>query len=285
MQELSNMAQRVHQQKFTIDQLVSGALRSRYPGATWITTPFYDQQKSNFQEVLVRSARIASSGKPQEISKIQVDVNEKIYSNYAEKSTPMPERTGDHKEPDGDKSTVEIVKTTEVSEGYNYQQQTSSGFEWGAGTNIGAQFGLPQVGIGVSAGASANFTKTNMTTNTVSSSTSNKISQESHHEENVTIPPRHKVSVTMTSYRVKYRLDYTMEYTVPKSASIRVRYYTCCSCGLFTSSCLLDASRILRTMPDFKEDGQHVTFTQQGCLTWFADRMEVDKKVAELELA
>ena len=262
--QTSNIGQRVqHQQKFTIDHLVDEALRFRsgYPAARCTNTWFCDQQKNAFQDVILRSAKIAGSKKPaQELSKIQVDVNEKIYTNNGRGRS----RDAGSDGPGGDKSTVKIVKTTEVSNGYNYEQQTSSGIEWGAGTNVGAQFGLPQVGVGVSVGASASFKKTNMTTNTESSSTSNTIGQQSHHEEEVTIPPGHKVIVTMTSYRVKYRLDYTMEYKVKKSTSIRARYYTSWSCGLFTSSCLLNASHILRTMPDFKEDDEYVTFTQQG---------------------
>ena len=160
--QTSNIGQRVqHQQKFTIDHLVDEALRFRsgYPAARCTNTWFCDQQKNAFQDVILRSAKIAGSKKPaQELSKIQVDVNEKIYTNNGRGRS----RDAGSDGPGGDKSTVKIVKTTEVSNGYNYEQQTSSGIEWGAGTNVGAQFGLPQVGVGVSVGASASFKKTNM---------------------------------------------------------------------------------------------------------------------------
>ena len=72
-----------------------------------------------------------------------------------------------------------------------------------------------------------------------------------------------------------------MEYKVKKSSKHSSPYTT--QAGLadyLHTCCLLNASHILRTMPDFKEDDEYVTFTQQGFLTWFADRMEVDKKVA-----
>ena len=82
--QTSNIGQRVqHQQKFTIDHLVDEALRFRsgYPAARCTNTWFCDQQKNAFQDV-IRSAKIAGSKKPaQELSKIQVDVNEKIYTN------------------------------------------------------------------------------------------------------------------------------------------------------------------------------------------------------------
>ena len=267
--EMEDARQRVQPKTFTIDRLVNSALRERFgPGARKVNSPFYEQQKRSFEEVLLRNSWITSSRKPQEISKIQVDVNEKIYSNNGD---------GRSKSTDGDNSKVTIVKSSEVSEGFNYQQATSSGLEWGAGANIGAQFGLPQVGIGMSGGASTNFTKTSSTTTTESHSKENKIGQQSHHEESVIIPPGHKVTVTMTSYRIKYQLEYTMKYTVLKSSSMYVRYYTSWSCGLCSISCNLDATHLLHSLPDYREEGQFVSFTQQGHLTWFADRMEVDK--------
>ena len=237
----------------------------------------------DFQDVLVRSAKIASSGEVQEISKIQIDVNEKIYTNLGDGSA------------DGDESTVKIVKTWETSQGYNYEQQTTSGFEWGAGTNIGAQFGLPQVGIGVDAGAKTTYTKRFEETIKESITKTNTVRQESHHEETVKIPPGHKIRVTMKSYSVKYRLDYTMEYKVPKKTSIRVNYCQCCCCccccpflwwfccGLIAPSCKLSASSILRSMPNFTEDDEYITFTQEGRLKWSADRMEVDKELEKLD--
>ena len=56
-----------------------------------------------------------------------------------------------------DETKVTIVKKSENSKAYSYEQQTTSGLEWGAGANLGAQFGLPQVGVGATGGLNASF--------------------------------------------------------------------------------------------------------------------------------
>ena len=254
----------------SMDILVERALSNKpnMRGTPTVLKTFnYDTQKTDFENLLVRSGKITKTEEPEEISKIQVDVNEKIYSNQGSSG-------------DGDKTTVSIIKRAESSERYNYEQQTTKGLQWGAGTNLGAQFGLSSVGVGPSAGLGVNagFKKTNQTTTTESTTTTNKTGQESNHTEAVTIPPGYKVKVSMTSYRVKYRLVYSMEYKVEKIKDIRVRYKSSIDClGLCSLGATLTAEELLRYMPDYRMDERYVYFTQKGSLTWMADRVEVDK--------
>ena len=165
----------------SLDKLVSAALREKHMGATMIQNFHYEAQKDEFEQNLVRSARITKSGKPEVVSKILVDVNEKIYTNLGSGQK-------------GDETKVTIVKKSESSEAYGYEQKTTSGLEWGAGTNLGAQFGLPQVGVGASGGFNASFKKYNEKSKTNSTTKTSTIGQESHHEEEVEVPPGHKVS-------------------------------------------------------------------------------------------
>ena len=252
-------------QVLSVDKLVSTALKDKRLGATLVRTPHYEVLKSDFESSLVRDAKIISSGKkPEEVSKILVDVNEKIYDNCA----------GAGKT---DSTTVKIVKKLETGEAFSYEQETTTGLEWGAGTNIGSQFGLPSVNL--SGGLNPGFKKTQSTTTTESTTKTSTVGQESHHEERVEIPPGCKVRVTMTSYRIKYRLEYTMEYKVPKSRQLQVRYDIACCLGLCYPSTTLTAVDIFQYMPGFKIEDQHVSFTQKGWLKWVADRMEVDKQI------
>ena len=266
------MARSSTNQVMSLDKLVVNALKDKMPHTrytlTVLRTPQYEKQISDFEKILIKSGKIIKTDdKPEEISKIQVDVNEKFYTNKGSGSNE-------------DESTVKIVKKAETSATSNYEQQTTTGLEWGAGTNIGAQFGLPQVGIQLSGGGSTSFKKTNQTTITESTTTSSTVGQESHHEETVNIPPGHQVKVEMTSYRVKYQLNYTMEYKVQKAEDIRIRYTSIMlCCGLFSSGATLTAANLLKFMPNYRQDEEHVYFTQQGCLRWVADRMEVKKKL------
>ena len=199
-----------------------------------------------------------------------MDVNEKFYTNH-----------GGQKE---DETKVTIVKKSENSEAYSYEQQTTSGLEWGGGANLGAQFGLPQVGVGLSGGLNASFKKLSEYLKKDSTTKTTTVGQESHHEETVEIPAGHKVTVKMTSYRVRYKLDYTMEYRVPKSVCVVVRYHCCC--GLCSQSSRLTAARILKKMPNFMDDPKknYVYFTQKGTLGWVADRMEVVKEATPISM-
>ena len=153
MTEMASIHSKSGKDVFTLDKLVTNALRQKHSGATVIETPHYKTQKDEFEKNLISRAKIIRSGVPQEISKIQVDVNEKIYTNRG--------NNGSRKK---DETTVKIVKKLESSEANSYEQQTTKGLEWGAGTNIGAQFGLPQVGAGLSAGLNAGFKKHKETT-------------------------------------------------------------------------------------------------------------------------
>ena len=94
----------------SIDKLVSAALKDKRLGAKLVRTPHYEVLKSEFESSLVRDARIVDSEKtnnprPVVVSKILVDVNEKIYDN----------RAGTGKT---DATTVKIVKKLETGEAF-----------------------------------------------------------------------------------------------------------------------------------------------------------------------
>ena len=174
------------------DSLVKNALKERYGRhAALMQTHYYRRQKAAFVHILLSDARSIDSVEPTEISKVTVDVNEKVYTNL---------------EGDEDKTTVTVVRSVENSEAHNYTETTTKGIEWGADANVGLQFGLPQVGVGFSVGGSASHKQ--QTTNTVTEETtsSSTVGVESHHQEEVKIPPGKKVVVKMTSYRVRYKM-------------------------------------------------------------------------------
>lgn len=261
-------------QVFSLNKLVIKALKAKHPGARLVRTPHYVTQTRDFENTLLRSATIIKNeNKPEEISKIQVEVNEKIYGNQD------GEDDGSIVESDKDETTITISKKLESSQASSYEQQTIKGLEWGAGTNVGAQFGL-QLG-GLSGGVNAGFKKTKLNTTTKSTTKTDMVGEECHHTETVKIPLGCKAKVTMTTYRVKYQLEYSMVYKIPKTARIRVRYNLLCDLGWCSPFATLSAEDILKGMPDFRADEQYVYITQKGWLKWVADRMEVNKAVLQ----
>ena len=266
------MTQTMKSKKIGWDQLLQNAARRVYGRGirlrrTWIT----DQNKQKFIDLLFSDARCIDDKEPEEISKIRVDVNEKVYSNDG------PQQKED------DETTVRIVNTAENTEGHNYKQETTKGLEWGASANVGLQFGLPQFGTGVKGGIGGGFKKHSSQTQTYEKTNENKVGQEAHHEEKVKIPPGAKVVVRMTSYRVRYKLDYTMEYKISKRQQIHIRFDRSLGLPCCAGTGSISASELLRELPGYREDEEFVYFTQEGELRWTADRMDVKKTVYALE--
>ena len=251
---------------FQWDTLIGTAVRERFGRHARIRTTFITRlDKEQFQNLLFSDARIVNQREPEEISKNTVDVNEKVYCN---------------REGSEDETTVKIVNTVENMEGHNYTQSTTKGLEWGVESNVGLQFGLPQVGVGGGFSIGAHVTGTTQHTQTEEKSKSTSVGVQSHHEEAVKIPPGKKVVMRMTSYRVRYKMEYTMEYKITKIALIRVSLD---QCGLGLPCCrnlrVLTAKDLLQYLPGFREDEEFVYFMEDGELRWIADRMEVDKKI------
>ena len=278
--ELAQITNKKKSEKIKWEDLLANATRELYGRSartrkTWIT----DRDKETFLQKLFSDAKNINPRRPEEISKNIVDVNEKVYLNH-EKG--QDETKGKDETEHKDKTKVTIVNTVENTEGHNYQQSTTSGVEWGVDAKIGLQFGLPAFG-GVKPEIGGSFKKTSLKTETFEKKSENKVTQAAHHEEEVEIPAGSKVTVNMTSYRVRYKLDYTMEYKIAKSAKIRISFQRygfslpCCR-----NSGVLTASQVMRDLPGYREDEEFVYFTQEGELRWIADRMEVEKTVEPL---
>ena len=266
---MAQMRRRNTSEKIEWDDLLRSALRASYGRTARLrTTRWSKEDKKQFLVSVFKDAKNISDREPEEISKIMVDVNEKVYSNYRGNE---------------DETTVKIMKSVENTEGHSYSASTTKGVEWGGGVDIGLQFGMPQVGINASAGGNFKYKRTKTQTVTEETTKTNKVQSQSHHEETLKIPPGVKVVVKMTSYRVRYKLPYTMEYKVPKFEGIPVSYDPC-GLGLCCNSTgFLTAVQLLHTLPGYREDDDYVYFTQEGELRWIADRMEVDKEISPLE--
>lgn len=265
----TEMQRRTTSEAIQWDVLLLRVVKEHYGRNSRIIPSYASQQdKQVFLNVLFSDARNVNPRDPVEISKNTVDVNEKIYSN------------GEGSE---DTSCVKIVNTVQNTEGHNYQQSVTKGVQWGVNANVGLQFGLPQVGVGVSGGVGTSYQRQNISTVMNETKKENKVELQSHHEETVKIPPGKKVIVKMTAYRVRYRLDYTMEYKAPKSASLRVLVDTCGAGLPFCKlSVGLTAAQLLQHLPGYREDEEFVYFTQEGELRWIADRMDVKKTVTDI---
>ena len=249
-----------------LDDLLQKVVKEQFGKRTRIMRTFQDDKKTFLAELFKDGINI-NPRKPVETSKNIVDVNEKIYSNC----------NGDE-----DETAVKIVNTVENTEGHNYQATVTKGIEWGLSTNVGLQFGLPQVGIGLSGGGSGSFQRQLTKSFFKEEKQEDRVELQSHHEETVKIPPGKMVVLKMTSYRVRYKLEYTMEYKISKLSFISVRVRGCVGVPLCTNIKMITATQLMQSLPGYREDEDFVYVTQEGELRWIADRMVVNKTLMDI---
>ena len=248
------------------DELLRRASRELFGRTTRVRTSALITQKdeAQFFKLLFSGARDINPREPEEISRTMVDIYEKLYYNHGQSE---------------DETTVKVANLVENTEGHNYMHTTTNGLEFDFDSNVGLQFGLPQVGVGGGSGRQTAMTKSNPVEMQTVIAKSNRIEMQSQQKEKIKVPPRKKAVVRMTSYKVRYKLDYTMEYKIAKTAQIRVsvdQRFLGLKC---LAERVLTARHLLRYLPGFREDEEFVYFTQDGELRWIADRMEVDKEI------
>ena len=110
-------------------------------------------------------------------------------------------------------------------------------------------------------------------------------------EEKVTVPPMSHVRAKITTYLMKTNQGYTLKFSLPSNLYLFViyktrcqrlcRYLLCCCCRKPKRD-LISAAEFCASMPNFREEGGMVSFTQEGTLSWVTKRYTIDKQVQPL---
>ena len=207
--------------------------------------------------------------KPLSAGRTIVDISTKEVKNYGEESTK-------------DRSAKDISKTTvgKASAGMmgrNYQFIGTQGLSW----DVDEKIGLKILVSGMT-GGSIGLGRDTSERQALGNSLGNALGYEFNHEESICVPPGKKIQVTLTTYAVLYQLRYKLEFKVPIYHSILVSYKKPHCCGLVTrsSSTSIPYQRIICNLPNYREDGMHAYFTQEGFLSWIGEFCEVDKREA-----
>ena len=249
------------------DDLLLGAVREHYSlrGRPLLHSPITLDSKNRFVKRLFSNVQTTYQADPEEISRSTVDVHEKIFTN-----------TGGFE----DETSVAIVSDVENTEVRNYQETTTKGIKWDVDTNVGLQFGLPQVGVGGNANIGGSYGRSRSVSVAWGKHEEKKHKHQSRHEEKLSIPPGKIATLRMSAQKVRYKLQYAIEYSIPKSDGVFVRT-DLCGLGLWYTSVFVSASQLLNPLPGFREDDEFVYFTQEGELRWIADRMTVTKTLKD----
>ena len=213
--------------------------------------------------------------KPTLVGRTIVDISTKEYKNYGAEDVKDPAAR--------DTTKATVTKYSPMKQGRNYQFISTQGVM----LDVCADVGLKIISMGMgggSTGLAAKYGKNKSKLDTTDSTMQEALGFEYSQEETVCVPPGKKVHVTTTTYTTLYRQRYTLEFSVPKWGLVYVSYRKSCLCGLCTckGSRHIPFSRIVRSLPNFREDNQNAYFTQEGFLSWIGESCEVDKKEASV---
>lgn len=257
--------------KVTFRDLLVEAAKAEYgPNITVCDTVLTSNHLDAFQNSISIKV-LRRDEKPSPVGRTIVDISTKEFKNYAAE---------DGKDPTArDTTKATVKKSSATTKGRNYQFTSTQGVSWDIGANIGLQI-LAMGMAGGSFGIGGKYGKNKSTSETMGSNMEKSLGFEYSQEETMCVPPGKKVHVTITTYTVQYRLNYTLELSVPKSGSVFVSYSKSCFCGLCrdTHSKYIPYSRLVRNLPNFREDNQNAYFTQEGFLSWIGESCEVDKR-------
>lgn len=254
--------------KMTFYDLLVQAAQAEYgQNITILHTVLTDNQLKNFRKS-VSIKVLHREEKPTPVGRTIVDISTKEFKNYA---------TEDGNDPTAkDITKATVSKSSASSIGQSYQFISTQGLAWEA-----SAIGLQILAMGMAGGA-IGFGQDSSVVETFGNSLQSSLGFEFSQEEAVCVPPGKKVHVTITTSKVLYQLGYTLEFSVPKNWSVFVSYSKPCLCGLFkcSSSRYIPYSRIVRNLPNYREDDLFAYFTQEGFLSWMGESCEVDKKEA-----
>jgi len=261
-------------QQWTVARLLEEAARIKYGRRIrFLYTSATEGQLQRFWDNLRVSIKPVDT-EPREVGRSIVDITTKDYVNSGSES---------------DESIVEICKPAGVAKGTSAEWYVQNGLTWSVSSNIGTNIMrlAAMVPVRGTVGAVGSITQQRLVREALGHSLSaDTLSFAYKREEKVVVPPRSKVSVTITSYAIRYSFHYTLQFSALQSEEISIKfrtkfqdYWGGCCLGCCVSSGIITARELLTAMPlpGFSEDSNWVRFTQEGILSWVGDGSKVQK--------
>ena len=263
-------------QVLSVASLLEEAARIKYGRRiSFVWTPETDAQLKHFWDNLRISIRPVDT-EPREVGRSIVDITTKDYVNSGSES---------------DESTVEIYKPAGIAKGTSAEWYVQNGLTWGVSSTVGTNIMrlAALVPVRGTVGAVGSITNRRLEEEALGHTLSaDTLSFTYKREEKIVVPPRSKVTVTITSYAIRYSFHYTLQLRALQSEAISIKFRTpfqdfwgscldllgCCrSSGFITARELLTAS----LLPGYGEESDWVHFTQDGVLSWVGDGSKVQK--------
>lgn len=265
--------------KITKEQLLENAVKAKYGPRSRLRKTFQTENSLNrMWETFELSNLEPKSGNitPQEVGRRTVDIISKEYTNW-----------GSEKEV----SSITISKTSETESSTFADWTTTKGVVFGTndiGANIMALAAM--VPVGGSIGLGGSFSKKKTYSRRIGQSSYDTFTISHSQGENISVPPRTKVTATITTYSVTYRLEYVVEFKCRADTFIPVTYGAplqgCCReledlvglIGCCSQPGVITAVELFRPLPGFRQVDDYVFISQEGVLSWVGEEVKVDKQ-------
>lgn len=207
---------------------------------------------------------------PEEVGRAIVDITAKEHCNY------------------GDKEADKISVTTSQEEmqrqnkTYTLSFGKQSGWEFGGNVNVGASFfnvASGSIGLGGSKNRSQWQSQQGSRGNEFSLSKTYGVSGE------IEVPPRTKVTVTITTHAVTYKTYVKVVFTIPVTSAIEFHYKSqskICCCGGGGNQIIrygsITARELFQNENEFQEiGGCNLQFTKESELSYLSETAEMRK--------
>ena len=206
---------------------------------------------------------------PQEVTRQVVDISAKEHVNYGT-----------------EEDEVEVLNNQEETrtEHKSYSLSFEKSWEFGGNIDVGASFfnafgvGGPSIGLGGS------VKRTKKTFQDLTRQEERSLSQQYSLTGKIKVPPKTKLSVTITTYAVNYKANLKAVFAVPMSNVIPFYYKSglgklCCA-GIGPTCRKLGyitAEELFQGQNEYSVDGGNITFSRETELSYLAETIEMYK--------
>lgn len=259
--------------KITKEKLLEEAVNAKYgPRIKLRKTAITDNSLKRMWENFEVTSVDPKHHKPQEVARRIVDINTKEYINRGSEA---------------DESSVNISKSSGSERSTTADWTSTTGVEFGASANIGASvMGLAaMVPVGGNIGFGGSVSKQKTDSKHFGKSSCDTFTISYTQDEKISVPPRTKVTATITTYSVTHRLEYEVEFACKATNFIPVRYQTSlqsCFGGCCSKSGIITAAELLSSLPGFRQADDRVFFKQEGAVSWVGEGAKVEKEETAL---
>ena len=242
-------------------QLLESAAKSRYgPDINVLRTRECEEELDRFVKDIEFTV-INSDSEPLIMRPTVIDVTTKELVNLGKEK---------------DETTVRVGKNLPICAGTRYHFSSTAGVNFERKYN----FGMSIVSLAMTGG----YMKIGTDNRFRDQAYNCDLMFNYYQEEKLTVLPRTKVGLKITTMTKKFRQNYTLEFSTPRTRYVTVSFETherdccwCCCSQQNPKQGTVYAFDILRTLPDFKDSGGVCSFTQGGLLTWIGESCNTEK--------